>query len=98
MKWYYEKNIKDSDGYNIEQKEAIRKALLMKDFSLVEGYPGTGKTFLILALIKIFRQIGLKVLVTSFTNTSLNNILKKIMETNMIPKEEIVRIGNKSLR
>ena len=64
----------------------IRKALVMKDFSLVEGYPGTGKTFLIVEIVKIFREVGMKVLITSFTNNSLNNILRILAKTSVDPK------------
>lgn len=98
LKWYFEQNIKENSLYNPEQKEAIRKALGMRDFSLIEGYPGTGKTFLILTLIQIFKKVGMKVLVTSFTNTSLNNVLRKIVEEKSIPLEDIIRYGNKALR
>lgn len=68
----------------------------MKDFSLVEGYPGTGKTFLIVELVKIFRELGFKVLITSFTNNSLNNILRRLLENEM-DKKQILRFGNRSL-
>lgn len=39
--------------------------------------PGTGKTQLILKLISYFYRTGKSVLVTSFTNQALTNILSR---------------------
>lgn len=39
--------------------------------------PGTGKTELIIRLIEYYDRIGKTVLVTSFTNQALSNILDR---------------------
>ena len=49
----------------------------MDKMCLIEGMPGTGKTQLILRLIEYFYSQGKTVLVTSFTNQSLSNIIDR---------------------
>ena len=62
---------------NSDQAQAFKKCVEMEHFCLVEGMPGTGKTQLILKLISYFYRIGKTVLVTSFTNQALTNILSR---------------------
>lgn len=40
--------------------------------------PGTGKTFLIVQLIKLLSERNMKILVTSYTHCALDNILKNL--------------------
>jgi hypothetical protein len=42
------------------------------------GMPGTGKTHLIANIINIFQKLKKKVLVCSFTNSALDNIIIKM--------------------
>jgi nucleoside-triphosphatase THEP1 len=49
----------------------------MERFCLIQGMPGTGKTQLIQKLIQYFYKMGQTVLVTSFTNQALSNILDR---------------------
>lgn len=68
----------------------------MDRFCLVEGMPGTGKTQLILKLVQYYYRIGKTVLVTSFTNQALSNILDREMnEQKKIPIDHIIREGSK---
>lgn len=50
------------------------------DYLLIKGYPGTGKTTTIAALIAILVNIDKKVLFTSFTNSAVDNLLLKIVK------------------
>jgi DNA replication ATP-dependent helicase Dna2 len=50
------------------------------DYLLIKGYPGTGKTTTIAALIAILINIDKKVLFTSFTNSAVDNLLLKIIK------------------
>jgi DNA replication ATP-dependent helicase Dna2 len=60
--------------------------------------PGTGKTFLIAHLIKILAQENRYVLVTSFTNSALDNIIIKTLEIFPELKDVCLRRGsNKNL-
>lgn len=49
------------------------------DYLLIKGYPGTGKTTTIAALIAILINLGKRVLFTSFTNSAVDNLLLKVL-------------------
>lgn len=53
---------------------------MAQDYLLIKGYPGTGKTTTIAALIAILVSLGKKVLFTSYTNSAVDNLLLKILE------------------
>ncbi|KAL4232940.1 Tripartite DNA replication factor [Mactra antiquata] len=63
---------------NKPQKSAILKVLMCKDYVLIRGYPGTGKTSTIVALVKILYKLGQSVLLTSYTHSAVDNILLKL--------------------
>jgi len=44
----------------------------------VLGTPGSGKTTAIVILLKILVKLKRRVLLVSFTNTALDNVLKKL--------------------
>ncbi len=50
------------------------------DYVLLRGLPGTGKTTLIVALIRVMAALGKSVLVTSYTHSAVDNILIKLKE------------------
>lgn len=63
----------------------------MDFFSLIEGMPGTGKTEVIVRLLEIFYELNLKVLITSYTNTSLDTILVRAIKLKRLPRSSIIR-------
>ncbi|XP_008495874.2 DNA replication ATP-dependent helicase/nuclease DNA2 [Calypte anna] len=65
-------------GLNKPQKQAMKQVLLSKDYTLIVGMPGTGKTTTICALVRILSACGFTVLLTSFTHTAVDNILLKL--------------------
>ncbi|XP_009953939.1 PREDICTED: DNA replication ATP-dependent helicase/nuclease DNA2, partial [Leptosomus discolor] len=65
-------------GLNKPQKQAMKKVLLSKDYTLIVGMPGTGKTTTICALVRILSACGFSVLLTSFTHTAVDNVLLKL--------------------
>ncbi|XP_043375262.1 DNA replication ATP-dependent helicase/nuclease DNA2 isoform X3 [Dermochelys coriacea] len=65
-------------GLNKPQKQAMKQVLLSKDYTLVVGMPGTGKTTTICALVRILYACGFSVLLTSFTHSAVDNILLKL--------------------
>ena len=74
---------------NVDQVHAIEKVMSAKDYALVLGMPGTGKTTTIAHIIRALVSQGKSVLLTSYTHTAVDNILLKIEDDN-IP---ILRLG-----
>jgi DNA replication ATP-dependent helicase Dna2 len=74
---------------NKPQKTAVLKVLMSQDFVLIKGYPGTGKTSTIIALVRIFVRLGHSVLLTSYTHSAVDNILLKLIQN----KVDFLRIG-----
>lgn len=74
---------------NIDQKQAIDKVMSARDYALVLGMPGTGKTTTIAHIIRALVAQGKSVLLTSYTHTAVDNILLKIRDD----KFRILRVG-----
>jgi DNA replication ATP-dependent helicase Dna2 len=74
---------------NVDQVHAINKVMSAKDYALVLGMPGTGKTTTIAHIIRALVSQGKSVLLTSYTHTAVDNILLKIKDDD-IP---ILRLG-----
>ncbi|GFF27387.1 DNA replication ATP-dependent helicase/nuclease dna2 [Aspergillus udagawae] len=74
---------------NVDQKRAIDKVMSARDYALVLGMPGTGKTTTIAHIIRALVAQGKSVLLTSYTHTAVDNILLKIRDDNF----RILRIG-----
>ncbi|KAM9325013.1 DNA replication ATP-dependent helicase/nuclease DNA2 [Gastrophryne carolinensis] len=65
-------------GLNKPQKQAMKRVLLSKDYTLIVGMPGTGKTTTICTLVRILYSCGFSVLLTSYTHSAVDNILLKL--------------------
>jgi DNA replication ATP-dependent helicase Dna2 len=63
---------------NSDQKAAVAKVMSAKDYALVLGMPGTGKTTTIAHIIRALVAKGKSVLLTSYTHSAVDNILLKI--------------------
>lgn len=74
---------------NLDQRAAIAKVMSAKDYALVLGMPGTGKTTTIAHIIRTLVAKGKSVLLTSYTHTAVDNILLKIRDD----KIGILRLG-----
>lgn len=68
---------------NVDQRCAIEKVMSAKDYALVLGMPGTGKTTTIAHIIRALTAQGKSVLLTSYTHTAVDNILLKIRKDNI---------------
>lgn len=86
---------------NEEQKDAIRFAVGVKDFYLIWGPPGTGKTTVIPDVVINYRRNYLKeknkeprILVCSWTNAAVDTVALKLFGK----IEKMVRYGDTSLR
>jgi len=79
----------DRDSVNVDQMNAIQKVMSARDYALVLGMPGTGKTTTIAHIIRALIRQGKSVLLTSYTHTAVDNILLKL-KTDGVP---ILRLG-----
>ena len=68
---------------NTDQAEAIEKVMNAKDYALVLGMPGTGKTTTIAHIIRALTMQGKSILLTSYTHTAVDNILLKVRKYNI---------------
>jgi len=85
----YDHNIADNIDFKIlnntaidgatEQQEFVRKALASKDFALLEGPPGSGKTTAIIELIIQCALQGQRVLLVSSTHVAVDNVIDRIL-------------------
>jgi DNA replication ATP-dependent helicase Dna2 len=74
---------------NSDQRAAVAKVMSAKDYALVLGMPGTGKTTTIAHIIRTLVAKGKSVLLTSYTHTAVDNILLKIRDDQI----GILRLG-----
>jgi DNA replication ATP-dependent helicase Dna2 len=65
---------------NSDQQAAVAKVMSAKDYALVLGMPGTGKTTTIAHIIRTLVDQGKSVLLTSYTHTAVDNILLKMRD------------------
>ncbi|KII71444.1 DNA replication ATP-dependent helicase/nuclease DNA2 [Thelohanellus kitauei] len=68
---------------------AIQHCINSRDYALLWGLPGTGKTTTIAAILYILNKLDKKVLITSHTNAAVDNILLKLIQLNV----PFLRIG-----
>jgi DNA replication ATP-dependent helicase Dna2 len=80
-------------GLNPEQAEAVRRAVVGEDYTLVLGMPGSGKTTAIVAMVRALAAAGKSVLVTSYTNSAVDNILLKLAAAGDVPFVRVGRAG-----
>ncbi|KKA30036.1 hypothetical protein TD95_001534 [Thielaviopsis punctulata] len=83
-------HVANMNSLNVDQQAAIQKVMSAKDYALVLGMPGTGKTTTIAHIIRALVAQKKSVLLTSYTHSAVDNILLKLQDDN-IP---ILRIGN----
>lgn len=72
-----------SQGYaqlNSKQKDIVEHALRARDYLLVLGMPGTGKSTTIAVLVQALVKEKQRVLITSYTNNAVDNVLEKLAD------------------
>jgi DNA replication ATP-dependent helicase Dna2 len=77
---------------NSVQNEGIERILGTKNFSLIQGPAGTGKTYVIAKSAIILAKSGEKVLLTAFTNRAVDNICSYLITNNFT---NFIRLGRK---
>ncbi|MBN2694459.1 AAA family ATPase, partial [bacterium] len=89
--WFILKNL-DRNGTK-EQRAFVKKAMGSKDFAILEGPPGSGKTTAIIELILQLIKDKKRVLLSASTHVAIDNVLERIKEY----KEVIaIRVGDKN--
>lgn len=76
---------------NVNQKEAVQRVLAAEDYALLLGMPGTGKTTVVAALIRVLVSMGKTVLLASYTHSAVDTILRKLKDD---ADFGILRLGN----
>ncbi|EPS58507.1 hypothetical protein M569_16307, partial [Genlisea aurea] len=74
---------------NVDQRQAILKILTAKNYALILGMPGTGKTSMLVYAVKALLMRGSSILLTSHTNSAVDNLLIKLKVQGI----DFVRIG-----
>ncbi|EQC27044.1 hypothetical protein SDRG_15158 [Saprolegnia diclina VS20] len=87
----YEALYNDFLRMNPDQQRAIEKVLHAKDYALILGMPGTGKTSAITMCVRLLLHLGFSVLVTSYTHSAVDTLLLKLLEFNV----PMLRVGSK---
>ena len=80
-------------GSNLSQKEAVEKALSLKDSVLcIQGPPGTGKTSVIVEIIEqeLKKNSSQRILIVSQSNLAVDNVLERL-PANLLKKS--LRLG-----
>ena len=78
------------------QRNFIQQALNTKDFALLEGPPGSGKTTTILELIAQIIKQNKRVLLCGSTHIAIDNVLERLKEKKLIERLNIfpIRVGS----
>ena len=76
---------------NEDQNAAVRKCLAARDYALILGMPGTGKTTTVAEILKALAKAGKSVLLTAYTHSAVDTILDKVRDSGL----SILRLGNR---
>ncbi|XP_060534647.1 DNA replication ATP-dependent helicase/nuclease DNA2 isoform X2 [Cylas formicarius] len=77
---------------NQVQQRAVLKAIAAKDYLLIKGMPGTGKTSTIVALIQLLVEMNKTILITSHTHSAVDNVCIKLVKLGI----NLMRLGRES--
>ncbi|KAK1304282.1 hypothetical protein QJS10_CPB11g00184 [Acorus calamus] len=81
--------VQSKKNLNVDQRRAIHKILTAKDYTLILGMPGTGKTSTMVHAVKALLMRGSSILITSYTNSAVDNLLIKLKAEGI----DFMRIG-----
>jgi DNA replication ATP-dependent helicase Dna2 len=84
---------------NDAQQMAVKKVMSGRDYTLIQGLPGTGKTSTLGFLARLLVARGRRVLITSYTHSAVDNIMSKLIDKGMGSRKSksgmsaLVRLG-----
>ncbi|EYB84961.1 hypothetical protein Y032_0306g1976 [Ancylostoma ceylanicum] len=79
---------------NEEQRRAVESALVCSDYTLIEGFPGSGKTTTIVTLLRCLLEMKCSVLLAANTHSALDNVVAKLRK--YVDASKILRLGKSS--
>ncbi|PRP77952.1 helicase [Planoprotostelium fungivorum] len=80
------------DHLNSDQLAAVDKVIAARDYALISGTPGAGKTVTTAWIIHRLLDMNKRILVTGHTNTCVDNLLIKLKDMNV----DFLRLGKRS--
>ncbi|KAJ1272512.1 hypothetical protein BS78_06G207100 [Paspalum vaginatum] len=81
--------IQSLPNLNNDQQRSLHKILGAKDYALILGMPGTGKTYTMVHAVKSLLIRGESILLTSYTNSAIDTLLMKLKTEGV----DFIRIG-----
>ncbi|KAM3185908.1 hypothetical protein ACTXT7_005433 [Hymenolepis weldensis] len=76
---------------NIHQRRAVLSVLMSKDYTLIEGFPGSGKTETLAALLRCLAVLGKQTLLISHTHSAVDNVLLRLTTDSNV---KFIRLGS----
>jgi ATP-dependent RNA/DNA helicase IGHMBP2 len=80
----------EATNLNAEQNEALRRSLEARDFFLVHGPPGTGKTTVLVEIARRAAEAGQQVLAAAPSNLAVDNLVERLDAAGL----DAVRVGH----
>lgn len=84
----------DGIPLNLQQRTAVEMSVRTRDYLLILGPPGSGKTSLLRAMIEAHLAMGRRVLVSAGTNRAVDQVVRKLLEAGL--QSKVVRMGNRN--
>uniref|UniRef100_A0A7S0PGC3 DNA2/NAM7 helicase helicase domain-containing protein n=1 Tax=Cafeteria roenbergensis TaxID=33653 RepID=A0A7S0PGC3_CAFRO len=84
---------RDGEKLNEEQRLATVTLLCARDFSVLQGMPGTGKTTVLALAIRTAAAMGRRVLLTAFTHSAVDNAVLKAAPFLLRHGHGVLRLG-----
>ncbi len=89
---YFHPNISHDNPISVAQANAVDLALSCNDISLIHGPPGTGKTTVIVEIIRHVVAEGGRVLMVAPTHVAVDNVLERVADEHGV---SAVRVGGR---
>ena len=89
---YFHPNISHDNPISVAQANAVDLALSCNDISLIHGPPGTGKTTVIVEIIRHVVAEGGRVLMVAPTHVAVDNVLERVADEQGV---SAVRVGGR---
>ncbi|KAJ3364671.1 Tripartite DNA replication factor [Allomyces javanicus] len=84
-------SINDIHELNASQRAVLAQAFAARDYALVVGMPGTGKSFTLAHMLAQLVRHGKRVLLTSHTHSAVDTVLIKLRQVS--PTTPFLRLG-----